>query len=370
MIKISFYIIMICLYNLLCIYVYMMHSISKEKRINKKLESIDIEIGKLIANEIENVKENKEINSNTISKIKKLSKRPTYKKYLCDYLLNKLDEDKDTVIEFVKRTNILGEVLNSSDNKSSHKLYKIKYIGEFKIDRYFGYLVENCKDNSIYIQIACLKALSKLGDIKYFLDGLENIVNTSTLIHEKILVENIRFFEGNRFELNKLLEENLKIDNNELKKIILTYFIEIKYEQGENTIYELMKKSYDDKEILISCIKYFIRIKSIRVKLKLMNLLEDSNWEVRALSAIALKNYEDKEVIHRLKESIKDENWYVRQNSADSLYTILKDKNKILDIIYGNDRYASDAILTILSEVGNLEEYISDISEISIPVAN
>ena len=37
-------------------------------------------------------------------------------------------------------------------------------------------------------------------------------------------------------------------------------------------------------------------------------------------------------------------------------------KEKILSIIYGKDKYASDAMLTILSEVDNLEKYLLDSS--------
>ena len=111
-----------------------------------------------------------------------------------------------------------------------------------------------------------------------------------------------------------------------------------------------MEEKYLDKEIKIACIKYLIDIKDENIKSELILLSRSEEWEIRALSVVSLGSYcEDEDVIVVLEKALTDENWYVRQNSAKSLYNLIKDKEKILSIIYGKDKYASDAMLTILS---------------------
>ena len=70
--------------------------------------------------------------------------------------------------------------------------------------------------------------------------------------------------------------------------------------------------------------------------------MNDEIWEVRALTATALKNYKSDDVETKLKQSIKDPVWYVRQNSARSLYNLVENKDELLIIINGKDKYASD----------------------------
>ncbi|MGL5329285.1 MAG: HEAT repeat domain-containing protein, partial [Peptostreptococcaceae bacterium] len=81
-----------------------------------------------------------------------------------------------------------------------------------------------------------------------------------------------------------------------------------------------------------------------------LNLLDNEAWEIRALSSTALKNYKSEVVKNKLKESIKDHVWYVRQNSAKSLYSLIEDESELLNIINGQDKYACDAMKSVMSE--------------------
>lgn len=70
----------------------------------------------------------------------------------------------------------------------------------------------------------------------------------------------------------------------------------------------------------------------------------------KSFNCYCFKNYKSDDVETKLKQSIKDPVWYVRQNSARSLYNLVENKDELLIIINGEDKYASDAIKSIMSE--------------------
>ena len=59
--KLSFYIMIICLYYLFSMYIYIGYKILNENRTNKKLKKLDRTLGVSISNELDNFKYNKKI---------------------------------------------------------------------------------------------------------------------------------------------------------------------------------------------------------------------------------------------------------------------------------------------------------------------
>lgn len=110
-------------------------------------------------------------------------------------------------------------------------------------------------------------------------------------------------------------------------------------------------------------------INSIDIKNTLINLVKDEHWEIRAIAATALGNYYSEETKNALKISIQDRIWYVRQNSAMSLYKLSKNEEELIDIITGEDKYASDSLLAIISQNGyekmpKLKNILSETKEV------
>lgn len=247
----------------------------------------------------------------------------------------------------VKITNL---ILDKKEKDEFDKAYKIYIIGEFNIHKQYEYLMNNIGNDSVYIQINILKALSKLGNKIDFIDSLKKIMTSSSLIHEKVLIDILyTFYESDR-SLNKDLENELKNEDDTLNKIIIYHFINIKYEDAKGIIYDLVADNSIDTEVKIACIKYFAEIKYFKVESILIELLGSEKWEIRAISASALKEYKNEKVIEELEKSITDEVWYVRQNSAKSLYHLVGEKDKLKSIIEGDDKYASDSLISTYSE--------------------
>lgn len=348
MLNIIYGVVLIFLYYLICVCIYIVYNTIQNKRVNKRLVNINEETYKIIQEEIRNLKNKKNLNKQNMFRIKRNLKLKNYKKYIIKYLL-KSDNKKD-IVKFMKETNLINLVFDKKEEDDFDKAYNIYLIGEFDIQDKYDYLINNLNTNLVYIQINILISLSKLGNKEYFIQGLKEIINSSSLIHEKIIIDALYSFYKNDETLNKELRKQLDNDNIDLSKIIITHFINTKYKEAKNDLYQLLRNKEIDKEIKIACIKYFSNIEFIKVKDILIEFLKNENWEIRATSANALRKYKYKDVIMALQESIKDEVWYVRHNSANSLYNLVDGKDDLELIINGKDKYASDSIKNVFSE--------------------
>lgn len=348
MIELLFCMILIFLYYLICICVYIIWNNIKNKRIKKSLDVINRQAYEIIVNESKNLNQKKNLNNRDIKKLKQKLKNKDYQKHIIKYLLFK--ENKEEIIEFMNEVKITNLILDKKEKDEFDKAYKIYIIGEFNIHKQYEYLMNNIGNDSVYIQINILKALSKLGNKIDFIDSLKKIMTSSSLIHEKVLIDILyTFYESDR-SLNKDLENELKNEDDTLNKIIIYHFINTKYEDAKGIIYDLVADNSIDTEVKIACIKYFAEIKYFKVESILIELLGSEKWEIRAISASALKEYKNEKVIEELEKSITDEVWYVRQNSAKSLYHLVGEKDKLKSIIEGDDKYASDSLISTYSE--------------------
>lgn len=348
MIELLYNIIFIFLYYLCCICIYIIYNNKKNKKIHIKAQPLKLKIKNIIKEELNNFDNNRTIDKDNLNIILSEIKNKKYQKEVINVLLNYKDREK--IIRFINFTNLLQPVLNKKDKDEYDKSYKIYLIGEFKNQHYYRYLIQSCDDKSTFLQINALKALVKLEDEKYFLEGLRTIMKSSSLIHEKVISDNIYSISMKKCNINRLLMYEINNANDDLKKLIINQFLNTKFSECKDIVYKLLKNKNTELEVKLACIKYFSAIKYKKAKSILLHLLNDEIWEVRALTATALKNYKSDDVETKLKQSIKDPVWYVRQNSARSLYNLVENKDELLIIINGEDKYASDAIKSIMSE--------------------
>lgn len=358
MIKLLYNIIFIFLYYLLCICIYILYNNRKNKNIYLKSQSLKMNIKNIVKIEIENLKNGNEIEQSNLDLITNKIKSRRYQKEAIKVLLNY--KNREDMIDFINKTNLLQPVLTKKDKDEYDKSYKIYLIGEFKNEDYYKYLVNSCDDESVFVQINALKALAKLGNEKYFLEGLLLTMKSSSLVHDKVISDNIYSISMRNNTINKLLKAELKDANDDLKKIIINQFLSTRFNDGKEIILKLLKDENTQPEVKMACIKYFTVIKYEKIENTLIQLLKDDIWEVRALTATALKNYASTDAISKLKESIKDPVWYVRQNSARSLCKIVKNKDELDNIVNGDDKYAADAIKSIMFELDKKEAHKVD----------
>lgn len=361
MVKIIFFILLILVIALIGICIYFIYTNYKSKKINKNSVILKDQVQDAALELIRSL-DSKQLDEDNLYLIKKYIKSKNYRKETINFLLEL--PNRNDVINLVEETNLLDTLLKSKDKDEFDKAYKINIIGEFKLNNYMDYLMTACDDKHMYVQVSTIKSLAKLGNVEYFVEGLTKIVTSTSLIHEKIIIDAIYSFEGKKEKLNKALNKKLisKNEKEELKIVILNHFINIKYDYVKEDIYNILLDESYSKELKLVGIKYFINIEYLKAKLVLIKLLNHECWEIRAISASALRSYKDKEVILNLKQSIKDSEWYVRQNSARSLFYLADNKDDLTYVINGEDKYAADSMLSILSEENKLDEFIFDIN--------
>ena len=240
------------------------------------------------------------------------------------------------------------------------KVYCEVILVEFKLSNYEinSFLMESLNTNSLYLRVASLEAISKIGNLNKFIEAIKYISDNNYYINNKIFIDILKEFGGDKYLLNKELIDNFNIFNNDLKKSIVDHFKNNKVEFVKEKLLEILKDENSEKEIRISAIKYFSIINSKYAQEIIIDILKRGEWEYRAVSAATLSSYKNEESINSLLESITDKNWYVRYNSAISLLHLNQD---IINLVFlKGDKYSRDIIFYAMFMEGRIsyEEYL------------
>jgi len=207
------------------------------------------------------------------------------------------------------------------------------------------YLKECTLSSSIYLRETALKALYKIGDINYLREVFFNMNYLNINHHHKLITDGLLTFDKDVDELSKMLIEELDNYNENFKIASINYFNYKKIE-CQKALYDLLVKDNESKEVKISCIRYFTNVKYKGVVPLLYEFINDdrNNWEYSVVAARALSNYKSKESTEVLIKAIHSQNWFVRNNAAESLIKITS--RDYLDKVISklDDKYAIDAL--------------------------
>ncbi len=209
-------------------------------------------------------------------------------------------------------------------------------------------LLEMTKDPSLYTRENAMKALISFGNAENVVNAIKGIERLGYTYNKKMLTDDLLEFKGDHEELIKLLLENLE-NFDILKQVgIINY---ITFKSGNDKIktkfYQLLIKEETAKDIKLAIIRFFGKFQEEKVKELLKEYIkkEDTNyWEYAAVSAFALKNYQEKEVKNILIEALSHPNWYVRKNAAISLAKMKLTKNDVQKIMDKKDKYANEIL--------------------------
>lgn len=69
------------------------------------------------------------------------------------------------------------------------------------------------------------------------------------------------------------------------------------------------------------------------------------DWECISSAASALGKYPGEDTIIALKSALKSKYWYVRLNAARSIAELDVEKDKLMDILDGEDLYAKEQLM-------------------------
>lgn len=360
------------IYIISCSIIYMIVRGMVNQHFNKKVEKTKKEIKGEILKQLNCIKSDEAISKMDIASIREKLKQKHYirafnailkefnkdknnHKYIKIYMENFEDIITINVKKYRKKDNIL-------------KTYLATLLGEYRISNYeiSEFLLECINTKSIYLRISALESIARIGNINTFKRAIEYISKENKYINNKVFTDILNQFGGDKYYLDKYLINNLKNFSENIQKVVIEHFKNNKTDFVKEDLLNYLNDNMN-KEVSISIIKYFSVIKYEKSKEKIIELLNNKDWEFRAVCATALKNYKCKESKNALTKSIKDKNWYVRYNSA---ITILEfsDDDLINSILYENDKYAKDILFyaMFINDKISYDDYLEESGKVEV----
>ncbi len=253
----------------------------------------------------------------------------------------------DRVIEIVNPVGIYASMLDSSD--IYHKSYALRRLADLGADEYHDIMVEYSHDKHRDLAYNAAMALAKLGDaenVAEFLMGIQN----DRLYSGRIINEFFDDFKGDRAVLANLLfkECNAYMMSN-IIKAITPYKIEVFHDMYiEHT-------TSHDFQIKVACVKAIAAFGKPEDEQLLQMAAQDKEWVIRASAVRGLSLLHTSTALASVKNALRDKEWWVRQTAAQALTSMDISPSDLEDILGGYDRYAADAVKSVLyKKIDNL----------------
>lgn len=360
------------IYIIACAVIYMIAKDILNFRFFKKVKAIKPKFEAEILKQLSCVKNGTDISKMDISYvIDKLKYRPYIKVFnnTIEVFNKDINNHKYTKTYMENFEDIVNRyVLKHKLKDNTLKTYMTINLGEYKLSNYeiSEFLLSCINTKSIYLRVAALESISKIGNINTLKSAIEYVSKEEKYINNKVFTDIINQFGGDKNELDKYLINDFKEFNESFQKVIVEHFKNNKTTFVKEELLNILKDNIS-KEINISIVKYFTIIKYDECKYIIIEFLKNGDWEYRAVCASALKNYKCELSEKALLKSINDKNWYVRYNSAISILKF-DDKDLINYILENDDKYAKDILFyaMFMDNKISYEEYLEKLEEIEV----
>lgn len=226
--KIVISIISLFIYILLIIMIYMF-----VEEHYKKVKAIKVKKGieKTISSHINCIISKNEIPNDELRKIRnKLKKDEMYLDIFNKAIINLRENKKITnflniyleLFDYILIDKVL-EIPDEQYLRLANGAYLYTYYG-FRDKLVVEKFLKNVDSDSNYVRINIIRSLAKLGDLDDFIDALSIVSNRNIYINEKVIIDALSIFRGNKNELGEKLLVKFEGFNSRIQGSILTYF--------------------------------------------------------------------------------------------------------------------------------------------------
>lgn len=257
---------------------------------------------------------------------------------------------RDYVREMQQLFIYLAIELKKKDSiQQAHYAYildKYHVVDEMTCSNIMSFLLEMVQSPNLYCRQNAFKVLYATGDLNAVMQAVQRISDSGHFQHEKILVDGLLSFKGDREELIARLMGIRKKQNEFMQRVILNFarFGSGNYRQEFLTI--LSDESEPD-ENRFSALRYFGKYPYDPAEPIIRNFIwhpENQRWEYASIAATVLGSYSGEANIAALKSCLHNANWYIRYNAAVSLERFNLTYIELADVYDGNDRYAREIL--------------------------
>ena len=218
-------------------------------------------------------------------------------------------------------------------------------------------LLKLLNEPSIYCRENAMQALYTSGDAQIIVRALRIIDASSLYYNTKLLADGLLNFNGDKTQLAEALWAAFEDFKVWMQVTILNYF---RFSSGAHCerVLALLNDGARDDELRFSCLRYLGRYPYPPAYADLLRYAtpsKNARWEYAAIASSVLASYPGAETAVVLKRNLYHPNWYIRFNASKSLEQLGFGYRDLIDVIEGNDRYASE-ILRYRFDMHALEE--------------
>ena len=250
-------------------------------------------------------------------------------------------ETKELLNDFAAKDSLIADIRKKLlSNNPWKKRIGAYQAGEFGFDEFSEILLKQLKTSDKELFYITSRALIKLGGKLYIKQVLYQAVKEAKMEKNNILT----LVELVEEDINDILDEAMAEDNAFLNAIALEIYGQRQYMEAVFWIDKMISSPY--KEVRIASLKAAEALGDIgdnEYINKILSLEFDQEWEVRAFLAKFLKKVKTDNSVEGLKRLMKDMNWFVRYNAANSLAEQgEKGIKALIDLLNSEDKFARD----------------------------
>lgn len=269
---------------------------------------------------------------------------------------------KELLDSFIGKEEIKIDINKNMRSKNPWKNRIGTYqIGEFGFTEYADTLLKQLDTEDRELLYITARALIKLEGKTHLKDILDKIS-----INDKMKKNNIlKLVEMIDDDIRDVLDEIMKEENSLLNTLGLELYGERQYMEGIEWINKMIFSP--EKEVRIAVLKAAHKLGDVgdeEYLKKILALEVDEEWEVRAFLAKFLKNVKNTEAINSLIRLIKDQNWLVRYNAANSLGNQgERGLNALINLLNSEDKFARDKAKEMIEKEIIFHKLFSNLDE-------
>lgn len=335
-------------YIILCSILYISFTGYINKKYSKKVKTLKETFGKEVLETLISIKENGIGEEENLEYIRRKINNKVYGQVFDETIIefNQSDENyKVTTMLMESFPDYISKLIRNFNKESKFKRINTVYIlGQYGVNEEYinEFLIERLHSESLDMKLNAVTSLALIGDVNYFIKGLSLMSDSGAYLNEKIFVDILDQFNGDKDGLNSILLFNLSKLSVDLRCIVINHLKNYKAEYASKILLSKLMKDDTDKEEKAGIIKFFEYVKYEKAEKVLIDIARGEIWELKALATKALANYYSDNSVEILLDTIVDKNWYVRFNSAMSLLSYDSLKDIIVRVLEKNDRYSTD----------------------------
>lgn len=264
-----------------------------------------------------------------------------FRNLLLNYSSLLTGETKELLNDFAAKDSLIADIRKKLlSNNPWKKRIGAYQAGEFGFDEFSEILLKQLKTSDKELFYITSRALIKLGGKLYIKQVLYQAVKEAKMEKNNILT----LVELVEEDINDILDQAMAEDNAFLNAIALEIYGQRQYMEAVFWIDKMIFSPY--KEVRIASLKAAEALGDIgdnEYINKILSLEFDQEWEVRAFLAKFLKKVKTDNSVEGLKRLMKDMNWFVRYNAANSLAEQgEKGIKALIDLLNSEDKFARD----------------------------